>query len=52
MSAAETERLDEMEPSADFHEAIEQGLRSLETEPVVPLEEIREKIAQRAALSS
>jgi len=48
----EMEHLDEIEPSPEFHAAIEQGLRSLETEPVVPLDEVRDKISQWAARSS
>ncbi|MEI9895896.1 MAG: hypothetical protein WDN28_18990 [Chthoniobacter sp.] len=49
---AEMEHLDEMEPGAEFRSAIEEGLRSLKSEPVVPLEEVDEKIAQWAGLSS
>jgi hypothetical protein len=49
---ARMERLDEIEPSSELNEAIEQGLRSLETEPVVPLDEVRDKIARWAGLSS
>jgi hypothetical protein len=47
---AEMEHLDELDPSPEFRAAIEEGLRSLETEPVVPLEEVRGKIAQWAGL--
>jgi hypothetical protein len=49
---AEMEGIEEIEPGPEFHAAIEQGLRSLGTEPVVPLEEVREKIAQWAGRSS
>ncbi len=49
---AKMEHLDEIEPSSEFHAAIEQGLRSLETEPVVPLDEVRDKISQWAGRSS
>ncbi len=46
---AEMEGAEEVEPGSEFHAAIEQGLHSLATEPVVPLEEVREKIAQWAS---
>ena len=49
---ARMERLDEIEATPEMNEAIEQGLHSLETEPVVPLEEVRGKISQWAGLSS
>jgi hypothetical protein len=43
---------DEIQPSPEFHTAIEQGLHSLETEPIVSLEELDEKIAKWAGRSS
>jgi hypothetical protein len=49
---AQLEHLDEIEPSPELHAAIEEGLRSMETEPMVPLAEVRSKIAQWAGLSS
>ncbi len=49
---ARLERLDEIEPSPEFNAVIEEGLRSLETEPVVPLADVRGKIASWAGLSS
>jgi len=49
---AAMEHLDEIEPSPEFRAAIELGLRSLETEPVVPLDEVRDKISQWAGRSS
>ncbi|MEO8351908.1 MAG: hypothetical protein ABI680_09260 [Chthoniobacteraceae bacterium] len=49
---ARMEHLDEIDPSPGFAAAIEEGLRSLETEPAVPLEEVRDKITQWAGLSS
>ncbi len=48
----EMEHLDVIEPSPEFHAAIAQGLHSLETEPVVPLDEVRDKISQWAGRSS
>jgi len=45
---AALEHLDEIDAGPEFHAAIEQGLRSLETEPVVPLDEVRAKISQWA----
>src|SRR5689334_14747366 len=49
---AQMEHLDEIEPTPELNAAIEEGLRSLETEPVVPLEEVSEKIRQWAGVSS
>lgn len=34
-----------IEPSAEFSEAIEEGLHSMRTEPAASLEEVRQKIA-------
>jgi len=41
-----------IEPSAEFSAAIDAGLRSLASEPVVSPQEVRQKIAQWAGLSS
>jgi len=49
---AHLEHLDEIEPSAEFNAAIEEGLRSMETEPLVPLADVEGKIARWAGLSS
>jgi len=49
---ARMEHLDEIEPGPEFRAAIEEGLRSLETEPVVSLDEVKAKISQWAGRSS
>ncbi len=49
---AEMENMGDLVPDAEFRTAIEVGLRSLETEPVVPLDDVRLKIAQWAGRSS
>jgi hypothetical protein len=49
---AEIERLEEIEPSSELNAAIKEGLHSLETEPVVPLDEVGGKISEWAVLPS
>ena len=44
----ELEAAQEIEPSGELKTAIAEGLRSLETEPMVSLEEVRQKVAQWA----
>jgi hypothetical protein len=48
----ELEERHELEPSAELNVAIAEGLRSLETEPTVSLEDARHKVAQWAGRSS
>jgi hypothetical protein len=49
---AAMEQMGEIDPSPEFQAAIEEGMRSLENEPVVPLEGVRAKISQWAGRSS
>jgi hypothetical protein len=48
----ELEEAQEIEPGAELSTAIAEGLRSLQTEPTVSLEEARQKVTQWAGRSS
>ena len=48
----ELEEAYQLEPSAELNTAIGEGVRSLETEPTVSLEEARQKVARWAGMSS